>query len=106
MLFNDQRSSHIQLYNVNTFYYLSQGGPPSRASSAEADDRTPPPQLPTSPFITPADTKLFASQHNYSYGMTALNDPSALAGTKIFYNIYTSSIKCVNIKMKLYDNLI
>ncbi|CAH0715245.1 unnamed protein product, partial [Brenthis ino] len=55
------------------------GGPPSRASSAEADDRTPPPQLPTSPFITPADTKLFASQHNYNYGMTALTDAS-LAG--------------------------
>ncbi|XP_026494574.2 broad-complex core protein isoform X2 [Vanessa tameamea] len=56
------------------------GGPPSRASSAEADDRTPPPQMPPSPFISPADTKLFAPQHNYNYSMTALTDPSALAG--------------------------
>ncbi|XP_045772485.1 broad-complex core protein isoform X1 [Maniola jurtina] len=55
-------------------------GPPSRASSAEADDRTPPPQLPSSPFISPADTKLFAtSQHNYNYSMTALTDHT-LAG--------------------------
>ncbi|XP_069359613.1 broad-complex core protein isoforms 1/2/3/4/5 isoform X2 [Maniola hyperantus] len=55
-------------------------GPPSRASSAEADDRTPPPQLPPSPFISPADTKLFAtSQHNYNYSMTALTDHT-LAG--------------------------
>ncbi|XP_039753213.1 broad-complex core protein-like [Pararge aegeria] len=52
-------------------------GPPSRASSAEADDRTPPPHLQPSPFISPADSKLFVpSQHNYNYSMTALSDPS------------------------------
>ncbi|XP_026314064.1 broad-complex core protein isoforms 1/2/3/4/5 isoform X2 [Hyposmocoma kahamanoa] len=57
------------------------GGPPSRGSSADADDRTPPPQLPPSPFIQPADTKLFASSNAYSFTMhPALTEHPSLAG--------------------------
>lgn len=54
------------------------GGPPSRGSSAEADDRTPPPQLPPSPFITPTEAKLYAP--NYNFPMAALSDHPSLAG--------------------------
>ncbi|KAI5635183.1 BTB/POZ domain-containing protein [Phthorimaea operculella] len=58
------------------------GGPPSRGSSADADDRTPPPhpQLPPSPFIQPADTKLFAPSNTYNFTMAALTDHPSLAG--------------------------
>ncbi|XP_049873757.1 broad-complex core protein isoforms 1/2/3/4/5 isoform X1 [Pectinophora gossypiella] len=55
------------------------GGPPSH-SSAEAEDRTPPPQLPPSPFIQPADTKLFAPSNTYNFSMAALTEHPSLAG--------------------------
>ncbi|XP_063624435.1 broad-complex core protein isoform X1 [Cydia splendana] len=59
------------------------GGPPSRGSSAENDDRTPPPpphQLPPSPFLQPADTKLFAPSNPYNFNMTALTEHPSLQG--------------------------
>ncbi|XP_061716695.1 broad-complex core protein isoform X1 [Cydia pomonella] len=56
------------------------GGPPSRGSSAENDDRTPPPQLPPSPFIQPADTKLFAPSNTYNFSMAALTEHPSLQG--------------------------
>lgn len=56
------------------------GGPPSRSSSADAEDRTPPPQLPPSPFIPPPDTKLFNPSNSYNFTMEALAQHSTLAG--------------------------
>ncbi|XP_037294514.1 broad-complex core protein isoforms 1/2/3/4/5 isoform X3 [Manduca sexta] len=54
------------------------GGPPSRGSSADAEDRTPPPQLPPSPFIPPPDTKLFTPSNTYNFTMEALTQHPGL----------------------------
>lgn len=61
--------------------FLSQGGgPPSRGSSADAEDRTPPPQMPPSPFIAPPDTKLFTPTNTYNFTMEALTQHPSLSG--------------------------
>lgn len=65
------------------------GGPPSRGSSADADDRTPPPQLPPSPFVPPDK---FPS---YSFNMATLTDP-ALAGK---YNRLNPCLVCFNMEI-------
>lgn len=63
------------------FSYLPQGGgPPSRGSSADAEDRTPPPNLPPSPFVHPPDTKMFTPSNTYNFTMEALQQHSALSG--------------------------
>ncbi|KAL4712067.1 hypothetical protein ACJJTC_005303 [Scirpophaga incertulas] len=56
-------------------HHHRQLGPPSRGSSADADDRTPPPQLAPSPFVPPSDTKF----PPYPFSMAPLTD-SPLSG--------------------------
>ena len=50
------------------------GGPPSRGSSADAEECTPPPHPP--PFIQPPDSKLFNPANTYNFTMEALSHPS------------------------------
>lgn len=63
-----------------TFLITQGGGPPSRGSSADAEDRTSPPQLPQSPFIPPPDVKLFTPSNTYNFTMEALSQHSSLTG--------------------------
>lgn len=80
---NGQRLSNARLPSTLPTACLSQGGgPPSRGSSADADDRSPPPPLPQSPYLQPPDTKLFTPSNTYNF-IPALSEHS-LAGKCVF----------------------
>lgn len=65
------------------------GGPPSRGSSADAEDRTPPPHLPHSPFIPPPDTKLFTPTNTYNFPLELSQHPS-LTGKQTYLATFTA----------------
>lgn len=61
------------------------GGPPSRGSSADAEECTPPPHPP--PFIQPPDTKLFNPANTYNFTMEALSHPSLTGKGNFLLNL-------------------